>query len=155
MPTRHQGSEEEIAALNATICLMRAANTLQAHMASLRTQDGMTMSQFAVLEALFHLGPLCQNELAEKLLVSGPNITRVIDLLERDGLVERVRSRQDRRYIMITLTERGHTKIGEVFPRHVEELLEAFSAMSPSEQEDLRELCKKLGTSILERKLPS
>lgn len=99
-----------------------------------------------------HLGPLCQNELAQKLLVSGPNITRVIDLLERDGLVERVRSRQDRRYIMITLTTKGHTIIGEVFPRHVEQVVEAFSAMSPHEQEALKELCKKLGTSILERK---
>jgi MarR family transcriptional regulator, 2-MHQ and catechol-resistance regulon repressor len=155
MPTKYNGSAQEKDALNATICLMRAANTLHGHLAGLRAADGLTMSQFAVLETLLHLGPLCQNELAQKLLVSGPNITRVIDLLERDGLVERVRSRQDRRYIMITLTEKGHTIIGEVFPRHVAELVDAFSAMSPSEQETLRYLCKKLGNSILERKNPS
>lgn len=152
MPTKYQGSPEEEAALNAAITLVRAAETLRVYLESKRSIDGLTMTQFSVLDALLHIGPLCQNELAEKLMVTGPNITRVIDALERAGLVERVRSRQDRRYVMVTLTEEGHGRISEIFPRHVADLVYAFSSLSLVELGQVRFLCKTLGLSLLPQK---
>lgn len=146
MGTKYKGTEKERRALNAVIALMRAANAVNAGFAAKRAADGLTMTQFAVLEALLHCGPLCQRDLAGKLLVTGANMTRVIDLLERDGLVERVRDKGDRRYISVGLTAKGQTIISNVFPRHVNDVVEAFSVLSEHEQEVLRNVCRTLGT---------
>lgn len=146
MATKFKGTKREQRALNAVITLMRAANALNAGLAAKRLADGLTMTQFAVLEALLHGGSLCQRDLAGKLLVTGANITRVIDLMERDGLVRRVRDKADRRYITIGLTPKGRTTIETVFPRHVNDVVEAFSVLSGDEQDVLRELCRTVGT---------
>ena len=53
------------------------------------SDHNLTISQFGVLEALYHLGPLSQRQLADKILRSSGNLTMVIDNLERDGLVRR------------------------------------------------------------------
>ena len=96
MGTHHQGSKSEILALDAYIKLMRAADSITAR-AHLVLPDGVTLTQFAALEALYHLGPLFQSELAAKLLKSGGNLTLVVDNLERDGFVSRTRDAADRR----------------------------------------------------------
>jgi MarR family 2-MHQ and catechol resistance regulon transcriptional repressor len=67
MGTHHQGPRTEILALDAYIKLMRAADSITAR-AHLVLPDGVTLTQFAALEALYHLGPLFQSELAAKLL---------------------------------------------------------------------------------------
>jgi len=94
---------------------------------------------------VFHLGPLCQRALGEKLLTSGGNVTTVVDNLERRGLVRRVRSEEDRRFISVHLTDAGRELIGRVFPRHLGRIVEAMSALTPAEQDELARLCKKLG----------
>jgi len=148
MATRYKGAEKEKRALNALINLTRSVQAIHAHLADLRISDGITLSQFAVLEALLHCGPLCQKDLAGKLLVSGANMTKVIDVLERDDLVKRIRSREDRRYISVTLTSAGQKKISGLFPRHVQDVVRTFSTLSAREQESLRIICKKLGQGI-------
>ena len=145
MSTKFQGTDQERRALNAVITLMRASHAVNTGLAAKRSADGLTMAQFAVLEALLHCGTLCQRDLAGKLLVTGANITRVLDVLERDGLVERIRSQTDRRYISVGLTAQGRARIAALFPRHVAEVVEAFSVLSSREQETLRSLCRKLG----------
>ena len=104
------------------------------------------MGQFGVLEALLHLGPMTQCVLGEKLLRSGGNITLVIDNLEKHGLVRRERQTEDRRTIVIHLTPKGMGLIKRVFPGHSKMILKEMSQLEPKEQEDLRRLCRKLGT---------
>lgn len=145
MPTHFTGSRAEKRALNTFIKLTRCTNSLLARLAERNTIDDLTFSQFAVLEALYHLAPLTQGEISAKILKSGSNITTVIDNLERDGLVRRERSAEDRRVIHVHLTDAGSRKMEEVFPGHVAALVEEFSVLSVSEQETLGELCKKLG----------
>src|SRR5699024_7010704 len=91
MGTHFEGSEKEVKTLNAFIKLMRASeainNRLNRHLADVN----LTHSQFGVMEALLHLGPLNQKALAQKLLKSGGNITLVIDNLEKNNWVERHR----------------------------------------------------------------
>ena len=70
-------------------------------------EAGLTESQFGVLEALLHLGPLHQRELAEKILRTNGNVTLVVDHLEKRGLVRRERGSADRRYIKVHLTDAG------------------------------------------------
>jgi MarR family 2-MHQ and catechol resistance regulon transcriptional repressor len=149
MATRHQGSAAEKRALDAYIKLRRAVNAVSLRENEVMRVAGLTESQFGALEALHHLGPLCQHELAGKVLKSAGNMTTVVDNLERRGLVERRRDREDRRVVTIHLTDHGGELVREVFPRVVEVLVDAFSALSAGEQQQLAALCRRLGTSEL------
>ena len=103
------------------------------------------MSQFGVLEAIYHVGPLSQAELAKKILKSTGNITMVIDNLEKRGLVRRERKEGDRRYYAVQLTPEGKKLISSIFPRHAGKIVETMNILTKAEQETLGQLCKKLG----------
>jgi MarR family 2-MHQ and catechol resistance regulon transcriptional repressor len=105
----------------------------------------VTSGQFAVLEALLHLGPLCQRELGQKLLRAGGNITLVVDNLEKQGWVRRVRGRDDRRFVAVHLTAKGKRLIQRIFPEHAAAVSKEMSCLSADEQKALRQLCRKLG----------
>ena len=145
MPTHYTGTRVEIRTLDTFIKLTRCTNSLFARLSERNTLQDITPSQFAVLEALYHLGSLTQGEVSTKVLKSGSNMTTVIDNLERDGLVRRERDAKDRRVIHVHLTEAGSGKVEAVFPKHVAALVEEFNVLSASEQLTLGELCKKLG----------
>jgi MarR family 2-MHQ and catechol resistance regulon transcriptional repressor len=106
----------------------------------------LTPSQFAVLEALYHVGPLCLSELAQKILRTSGNLTMVVDNLEKSGYVKRVQSSEDRRFVRVEITELGRKLIAAVFPEHAAQIAELMARLTPEEQETLRELCRKLGT---------
>jgi MarR family 2-MHQ and catechol resistance regulon transcriptional repressor len=148
MPSRYPGTKEEVRALSALINLMRAADafsgSLQREMAAKR----LSGSQFGVLEALLHRGPLFQGDLAGKLLRSCGSITAVVEGLEKRGLVERRRDATDKRFVQVSLTGKGKTLIAGLFPAHARTVADQFSALSPAEQDQLRALCRKLGTSV-------
>lgn len=152
MPTHYTGSRAEMRALNTFIKLTRCTNSMLARLAERNTIGDLTYSQFAVLEALYHLGPLTQGEISQKVLKSGSNMTMVIDNLERDGFVRRERDALDRRVIRVYLTEAGSRKLEDVLPDHIAALVEEFSVLSASEQETLGALCKKLGTRNIQNR---
>jgi len=131
--------------LDTFIKLTRCTNSLLARLAERETIGNLTYSQFAVLEALYHLGHMTQGEISNKVLKSGSNLTTVIDNLERDGMVRRERDAEDRRVIHVHLTKAGKEKVEAVFPGHVRALVDEFSVLSATEQKTLGELCKKLG----------
>lgn len=144
MGTRHRGTIEEINALNAFIKLQRAGESVSARVHAV-LPDGLTVTQFGVLEALHHIGPLCQSELAEKLLKSGGNLTLVVDNLEKAGYVGRERDPADRRFVVVKLTAKGETFIAALFPKVVANVTREMSALSGTELSDLGRLCKKIG----------
>src|SRR5215216_7656966 len=146
MPTHYSGTRAEMRTLDTFIKLTRCTNSLLARLAERNSIDDLTYSQFAVLEALYHLGHMTQGEIGAKVLKSGSNMTTVIDNLERDGFVRRARDADDRRVIHVHLTEAGKGKIEAVLPGHIAALVEEFKVLSTGEQETLGELCKKLGT---------
>lgn len=145
MPTHYRGSAQEKAALDAYIKLMRAADSVTARLEPLMRAADLTVGQFGTLEALFHLGPLCQRDLGRKLLRSGGNITVVVGNLARRGLVRRTRGPQDRRFVTVTLTGKGRRLIGRMFPRHVRHVVREMGALSLPEQAELGRLCRQLG----------
>lgn len=145
MPTHYRGTAEEVLALNTFIKLQRATNSLEARLAHRRTITDITATQFGVLEALYHLGPMCQGEISTKLLKSGGNITLVVDNLEKQGLVQREREPHDRRMIVVSLTPAGRELISQVFPKHLAAIVEEMSILTPEEQQLLGDLCRKLG----------
>jgi MarR family 2-MHQ and catechol resistance regulon transcriptional repressor len=144
MGSHHHGPSRERTALDAYIKLMRAVEsvTARAHVVLPRS---ITFSQFSALEALYHLGPLYQTELAAKLLKTGGNLTLVVDNLERCGFVVRTRKAEDRRFVRVALTPKGRRFIAKIFPRHAARLTREFAVLTPAEQATLGRLCKKLG----------
>ncbi|VAX25626.1 hypothetical protein MNBD_NITROSPINAE04-1475, partial [hydrothermal vent metagenome] len=116
MGTHHKGSEKEVRALNTFIKLVRASESLVSRSLPILTAAGLTLSQFDALEALYHLGPLCQKELGQKMLKSGGNVTMVVNNLEKNELVKRLRRDNDRRYITVHITRKGTNIIKKLFP---------------------------------------
>jgi MarR family 2-MHQ and catechol resistance regulon transcriptional repressor len=142
------GTPRETRALNAFIKLMRATESLSARLAKALHESGLTYGQLSVLEALHHLGPMHACDLAQKVLRSNANMTTVLDNLEKAGLVVRERSKDDRRFVRVSLTSAGRKRIAAVLPAHVAEITDALSALAPAEQEELGRLCKKLGLAL-------
>jgi MarR family transcriptional regulator, 2-MHQ and catechol-resistance regulon repressor len=145
MPTHFSGTRSEVRTLDTFIKLTRCTTAVLSRLAARNSIGDLTYSQFAVLEALYHLGAMTQGDVSNKVLKSGSNMTTVIDNLERDGHVRRERDDKDRRVIYVHLTDAGRTKIEEVLPGHVSALVDEFSVLSPGEQETLAGLCRKLG----------
>lgn len=151
MPVHREASEVETRALDAYVKLRRASDSISARLASGIAEHGLTESQFGVLEALFHLGPMPQVDLARKILKSSGNITMVVDNLEKQALVKRVRGSSDRRYVSVELTTKGEELVRRIFPDHASTLVGFMSALSPAEQEQLATLCRKLGLGVSAR----
>jgi len=145
MGTKYEGTEREVKTLNAFINLMRAANSVEARLSLKLNKYGLTTSQFGTLNTLYHLGPMCQKDIAGKLLKSGGNITKVIDNLEKKKLVIRERIEGDRRYYSISLTKNGSKLIEKVFSDHLKEIVKEFTILKDTELEQLRELCRFVG----------
>jgi len=135
-------------ALRLWIALARCYSTFARNISSKVHEYGLTPPQFGILEALYHLGPLSLGDLASKLLVTGGNVTYVMDRLEEQGLVYRERSPSDRRIIQAKLTDKGHAVMVEVFPGHGAFVQALCGSLDAEEQESLRALLKKLGHSM-------
>lgn len=132
-------------ALTVFVKMMRAAESLSVSVHRPLAEEDLTVSQFGVLEALFHKGPMCQKDLAGKILKSTGNITMVIDNLEKRGLVERRRSETDRRFIQVLLTAAGRELIARIFPEHAARIEARLGVLDRKELDDLGALLKRVG----------
>ena len=128
--------------------LARASTTFGRLTARDIEQFGLTQPQFGVLEMLGHLGPLTIGDIGRRMLVTGGCTTVILDNLEKEGLVERVRSVDDRRVINVQLTARGQETFKRIFPKHAKRVTELASVLTEEEQEILSDLLKKLGSGL-------
>lgn len=137
-------------ALNTWVKLARAYTVFQ-HQTdeNIRTYN-LTPPQFAVIEALGHLGPLRVGVLCKKMLVTGGNMTLVLDNLEKQNLIDRTFSKEDRRAIVVQLTEEGKRIFDDSFAEHAQKITELLSVLSQDEQKQLGTLLKKLGLHLSE-----
>ena len=145
MGTHRRGRPAEVRALDLLIKLSRCASSLADRLEPPLREEGFTASQFGLLEALLHLGPLEPCELGPKLLTSRPNVVLLVDQLERRGLVRRVPVVHDRRRVLVELTASGRRMIERIFANHLARVLTEASRLSAAEQEELARLCRKLG----------
>ena len=145
MGTHYQGTKVERRALDTFIKLTRAAEATNNRVNEHLHAHNLTVSQFGVLEALYHLGPLPVGQVGEKILRSSANMTLVVDNLARRGLIERRRGEDDRRRVDLSLTPEGRALVAGILPGHVAGVVTAIGALSAEEQETLGALCRKLG----------
>ena len=141
-------------ALSSYIKLLRAADSVAAKAHFHLSGANLSPSQFGVLEALLHVGPLYQNQLGRKLLKSSGNITMVVDHLEQRSLVQRERDMDDRRRVTVQLTPAGRKLITTLYPRHAAGIANLMSALNPEELEELGKLCRKLGLATAVQRVP-
>jgi MarR family 2-MHQ and catechol resistance regulon transcriptional repressor len=145
-PRAWSTSQEE--SLRLWIALARCYATVAREVSGRITEYGLTPPQFGVLEALYHLGPLSLGDLAGKLLVTGGNITYVMDRLEEQGLALRDRSGPDRRVVLARLTPDGAKMVRDVFPGHAAFIEELAEPLDGGERDALRNLLKKWGRGL-------
>jgi len=106
---------------------------------------GLCQSDFGVMEALLHKGPLPVKALGEKVLLTSGSMTAAIDRLERRGWVARGDDPQDRRSRIVRLTPEGRKTIQALFRTHERDMEQAASRLSRVERAGLMRLLRKLG----------
>lgn len=107
-------------------------------------ENKLTAPQFGVLEILNKTGAVPLKKISEGMMVTGANITCVVDNLEKEGLVKRVPSKDDRRVILAELTSAGKNKVESIIPHYIENISSATSGLTESEQKELARLLTKL-----------
>lgn len=130
--------------LKALISLSRCNQTVNKRTYNTMKKGGLTISQFAVLEVLYHKGDLRISEIIEKILSTSGNMTVVVDNLEKENLVKRCPDPMDRRASLISITEAGKNLIEEIFPKHLENINELFNVLTLEEKKNLITTLKKL-----------
>jgi MarR family 2-MHQ and catechol resistance regulon transcriptional repressor len=151
--TKKYGKKADLA-LSMWVKLARATDTLASITAKDIASYGLTVPQFGVIESLGHLGSMKIGEICSKKLMSGGNITVVIDNLEKQGLVERTKDDNDRRAYVLRLTAKGEEKFKEMFPKHavfVESVVS--STLTDAELNQLSALLKKLGLALKQKNI--
>jgi len=108
---------------------------------------GLNLTEFAVLELLFHKGDQPIQHIGKKILISSGNMTYVLDKLECKKFIKRLPCPKDRRVIYAVLTEEGNALIQSVFPKHEEMIEDLFRHIEKNEKELLIYLLKKVGLS--------
>ena len=134
----------ERVALSTYVRLLRTANSARNYASRHLGDSGLTLTQFAVLEALYHLGPMSLSDIAQKILTTGGNLTMVVGNLEKSGLAERQRSPQDKRVLIVALTSKGKKLMRHLFPQHARAIVRIMAALDYKEQQRLRELLRQL-----------
>jgi MarR family 2-MHQ and catechol resistance regulon transcriptional repressor len=127
------------------LLLWKSSRTLEAHARQSIDALGLGLSDFGVLEALLHKGPLPVNVLGKKVLLTTGSITTAVDRLERRGLVERQDDPKDRRARIVHLTNDGLALIRKVFAKHERDMERAVSCLSRNEIETLAKGLRRLG----------
>jgi MarR family 2-MHQ and catechol resistance regulon transcriptional repressor len=131
--------------VHAWLVLWKATRSLEAHaLQSIESLD-MCGSDFAILEALLHKGPMPVNSIGQKILLTSGSITTAVDRLAKRGLVKRMDDANDRRIRHVHLTPAGKKLIETAFAKHTQDMDYAVSVLSKKELDIAIPLLKKLG----------
>ena len=115
------------------------------------SKEHLTVPQLEIISCLDRTKGLPLSEIAERLLVTGGNITGIIDRLERGGYVHRERDKTDRRVIRALLTEKGLELYKSFLPRYKEVMHRINSGLTVQERKQLQQLLKKLAQGVQQK----
>ena len=135
---------DRAATLQLIIALGRALQAIERGVRPHLVQSGLSLTEFAVLEVLYHKGALPLGEIRDRILVTGASTTYVVKKLEERGLMRRRACAEDQRVVFGELTAKGRALIDEVFPAHVERLRHVTAGLSVSQKRDASRLLRTL-----------
>ena len=144
-PKRPASDPATATALKLFVVLARAQRAISERVEASLVSHDLTHTEFAILEALYHKGPLLLGEVQRKILVSSGGITFLVDKLATRGLVERQLCPSDRRARYAALTRKGEALMAQIFPVHAQVIREAMAGLSRAEQKQATALLKQLG----------
>jgi DNA-binding MarR family transcriptional regulator len=127
--------------------VLHVARLMGERIAAQAAQHGLQVGEGDVLFTLFRAGPphrLSPTALADSTLVTTGTMTNRLDKLERRGLVKRIPNPEDRRSLVVELTEAGRELVEVGVVEHVENEREMLSALSDRERQQLARLMRKL-----------
>ncbi|MEY2511182.1 MAG: MarR family transcriptional regulator, and catechol-resistance regulon repressor [Verrucomicrobiota bacterium] len=134
------------------LVFMKAFQALIPHAAESIRETGLGDSDFRVLEALLHKGPLPVNTVGPKVWLTPGSISVAVDRLVKKGLVLRKGHAADRRVRQVELTPKGRALITRGFGEHAAAMENIAGVLSESERLTLLRLLKKLGKHAAESK---
>lgn len=142
-------------AFEAMLMLARAYQAHTKAVAPTQAEFGLSGARFSVLRALYLSDGdrLPMKEIARRLLVTAPNVTRLVEGLARDGLVSRENNREDRRMVWIALTPEGRGLFETLRPQRIRQAERHFGKLDEEEKRLLIHLLTKLRMSIVMRSL--
>lgn len=126
------------------LILMQTSRAIQERIRDDMAKNNLSITEFSVLEVLFHKGKQTIQQVGSSILISSGSMTYVIDKLEQKNLLKRNACPDDRRAIHVTLTEEGMELLNKVMPKHEDFVEYAFNSLDSSEAETLVRLLKKL-----------
>ncbi|HEY2896697.1 MAG TPA: MarR family transcriptional regulator [Gemmatimonadaceae bacterium] len=136
---------EEAAALKLWVVLSRAHEAV-AELAKLDVERGeLSLTEFAVMEALFHKGDLLAGEVSKRVLLRSGSLTYVIDKLVGRGLIRRRLCDEDKRRTYLQLTTSGNALMRRIWPGHAAVIELATSGLTLTEKRTAARLLKKMG----------
>lgn len=138
-------SHDRDASLHLWIVLCRAQHAIEDHVRRDMEARGLGLTEFAVLEALYHKGRLPLGAIGDRILLTSGTVTYVIDKLEEQGLLRRCPCKADRRRTFAELTEAGRARIAKLFPEHAAVLRDLMDGLSTEEKKAAADLIKRLG----------
>jgi DNA-binding MarR family transcriptional regulator len=108
----------------------------------------LTGPQLTVLKMLEGVGDLSLSELSERIRAQNSTVTGIIDRMEREDLVVRARSTEDRRVVHIRLTEKGAKIAREIAVEPMEVFRSALESLSVSEMQELLKILTKIAVRV-------
>ena len=133
------------ASVHAWLVMMKAMQAITRYALANLEETGLGLSDFAILEALLHKGPLPVNVIGPKVNLTPGSISVAVDRLVSKGLVSRAECSQDRRVRIVALTPHGKSVITPIFRAHVETMERVFAGLSLQELRQLEQQLRRVG----------
>jgi len=127
------------------LVLWKAAKAVESVDRASIVETGLHLSEFTIMEALLHKGPLTINAIGQKVLLTSGSMTAAINRLENKGLVKRMQDPSDGRCFFVHLTKSGCAVIQEAYAKHTRNLEKIAEVLTQQERLELVRLLKKLG----------
>ncbi len=144
--------EQQSTAASLWLVMAKAYRSMQVYVEGTMAEMGIGMSDFMILEALLHKGPMSMSQLGEKVLLANPSMTAAVDRLARQGLVQRqCPGAADRRVRTVELTSCGRKAIRKIFTQHVADLEGIMRTLCPEQRAMLRAGLKAIGLAAKAR----
>ena len=131
-------------ALKAYIGLLRTASRLEQVAKKDVRCYGLNITEFSVLELLYHKGTHTTQAIKEKILIASSSTTYVVDQLAKKGCVRLEPSQEDQRVTYVSITEAGRALMEKIFPSHAQKIAASFSELSSEELQQLKTILRKI-----------
>lgn len=130
--------------LKALVGIKRTNDTLDRIVKQDMKNYGLNITEFAVMELLYHKGDQPIQKVKQRILIASSSTTYVIDQLVKKAYVTRRQDTEDKRITYAVLTEKGHALMEQIFPQHAETIEKVFSILDDEELAIFRRALKKI-----------